>query len=320
MKGVRAIMAQKTSNERVLISFDYALKRLLRNKVNYDVLEGFLSELLKVDIFVKHIGESESNKEHATDKYNRVDILVEDEDGEILLIELQFTAEIDYLHRMLFGTSKTITEYMAQGSEYVNVKKIYSINIVYFDLGQGDDYVYHGKIHFTGLHNQDELHLSPAQRKLFDKELAGDIYPEYYILKINNFNDNAQDCLDEWIYFLKHHEIKEEFKAKGLARARKVLDRANLPPEEQKTYDYLLRLHSEELSSLATSKYEGREEGREEGRIEREKLVQEREKLAQELEKEREERKKEREEREKLVREHEILLAEIAQLKKNKQK
>ncbi|MDR2116659.1 MAG: Rpn family recombination-promoting nuclease/putative transposase, partial [Planctomycetaceae bacterium] len=105
-------MEPHNTGERVLISFDYALKRLLRNKSNYEVLEGFLSELLRRNVSVKSIGESESNKEHSADKYNKVDILVEDESDEVILIELQFILEMDYLHRMLFGTSKAITERM----------------------------------------------------------------------------------------------------------------------------------------------------------------------------------------------------------------
>ena len=272
-------------NERVLISFDYALKRLLRNKANYAVLEGFLSELLMRDIVVKSIGESESNKEHARDKYNRVDVLVEDASGEILLIELQFSIELDFLHRMLYGVSKSLTERIVQGEEYLDVKKIYSINIVYFDLGQGEDYVYHGKTHFKGLHRHDELKLSKAQRETFGKDAAGDIYPEYYILKINNFDDVAKDTLDEWIYFFKHNVIKDEFKAKGLDKAREVLNRDKLSPEERRTYDYLQTQRSHDLSMIASSKLEGRIEGREEGRKEgREEGRKEREKLAKELE------------------------------------
>ena len=287
-------------NERVLISFDYALKRLLRNKANYAVLEGFLSELLMRDIVVKSIGESESNKEHARDKYNRVDVLVEDASGEILLIELQFSIEMDFLHRMLYGVSKSLTERIVQGEEYLEVKKIYSINIVYFDLGQGEDYVYHGKTHFKGLHRHDELQLSKAQRETFGKEIAGDIYPEYYILKINNFDDVAKDTLDEWIYFFKHNAIKDEFKAKGLDKAREVLDRAKLSPEEQRTYDYLQMQRSHDLSMIASSKLEGKIEGREEGKIEG-----------------REEGREEgRKEREKLAKELEAALAELARLKK----
>jgi predicted transposase/invertase (TIGR01784 family) len=305
-------MKSEQTEERVLISFDYALKRLLRNKANYEVLEGFLSVLLKTDVKVKSIGESEGNKEHATDKYNKVDILVESETGEIMLIELQFTLEIDYLHQMLYGTSKAISERMRQGTEYLEVKKVYSVNIVYFDLGQGEDYVYHGKTRFTGMHKKDELRLSTSQRESFRKEMAGDIYPEYYILKVKNFDDNARDMLDEWIYFLKHSTIKEDFHAKGLAKARAVLARDNLSADEQKAYDYMRDQRSEDLSAIASMKLEGKIEGREEGRAEREKI-------ANDLEKERKEREKLAEELEKGRKEREILLAEIARLKQNKQ-
>ncbi len=35
------------------IRFDWAMKRLLRNKANFEVLEGFMSELLYEDIFIQ---------------------------------------------------------------------------------------------------------------------------------------------------------------------------------------------------------------------------------------------------------------------------
>lgn len=292
------------TGERVLISFDYAMKRLLRNRANYEVLEGFLSELLMRDVSVKSIGEGESNKETPEDKYNRVDILVEDKSGEILLIELQFKHQIDFLQRMLYGTCKAITERMSESDEYMKVSKVYSINIIYFNLGQGDDYIYYGSTHFIGLHGKDELRLSGAQRKMFGKETAADIYPEYYILKINNFNDVAKNTLDEWIYFFKHNAIRDEFKAKGMDKARKVLERDRLTPEERKNYDYLMHVRSDNRSYFASERAEGREEGLEEG-LERGR--EEREKLAKALEKEREEREKERA----------ALLAEITRLKQN---
>jgi hypothetical protein len=318
-------MKQRKKGERVLISFDYATKRLLRNKANYEVLEGFLSELLLKDVSVKSIGESESNREGEEDRQSRADILVEDASGEILLIELQFRQQIDFLQRMLFGTSKAVTERIHKGDDYLKVRKVYSINIVYFDLGQGNDYVYHGKTRFTGLHKKDELLLSGAQRKVFGGETAGDVYPEYYILKINNFNDVAKDTLDEWIYFFKHNIIKDEFTAKGLDRAREALDRDNLTPEEQKYYDYIQHVRSDNRSYFASSKAEGREEGiiegMEKGRIEREKLAaelekerKEREERERELEKERKEREEREGERE---RERAALLAEIARLRQN---
>jgi hypothetical protein len=47
---------------------------LLKNKINFDILEGFLSELLSEAILIHHVLESEENKEEESDKYNRVDI------------------------------------------------------------------------------------------------------------------------------------------------------------------------------------------------------------------------------------------------------
>ena len=118
-----------------LIRFDWAMKRLLRNKSNYVVLEGFLSTLLREDIHICRFLESESNQKDATDKFNRADILAEDSKGRFIIIEVQNNRELDYFHRMLYGVSKTVSEYINIGDAYDKVRKVYSINIVYFELG-----------------------------------------------------------------------------------------------------------------------------------------------------------------------------------------
>jgi hypothetical protein len=137
------------------------------------------------------------------------------------------------------------------------IKKVYSINIVYFDLGQGKDYVYHGKTSFRGLHNQDTLKLSEKQRELTGKTEAGDLYPEYYILKINNFDDMAKNTLDEWIYFLKNDRIEQNFSAKGLIEARNVLDYNRLSPDEKKDFDYAESEKEEYLCHIVSARDEG---------------------------------------------------------------
>ena len=65
----------------------------------------------------------------------------------------------------------------------------------------------------------------------------GDIYPEYYIIKVNNFNDVAKSTLDEWIYLLKNSAIKSNFKAKGIQKAGRVLDKLKMTKEERQAYD-----------------------------------------------------------------------------------
>ena len=236
-----------------LIRFDWAVKKLLRNKANFVVLEGFLSELLFDDIKIQKILESESNQDTENDKYNRVDILTQNSKNELIIVEIQNTYEIDFFHQMIYGTSKALIENISLGQPYSEIKKVISINVVYFDLGQGKDYVYKGKTNFEGLHEKDTLQLSIQQKQTFTKKEISDFFPEYYIIKVNKFNDIAKDTLDEWVYFLKNSEVKDEFKAKGLAEAKEGLDIMRLDKEQQYGYNrYLDYLHykASEILSL----------------------------------------------------------------------
>lgn len=231
-------------NNRYLIRFDWAIKRLLRNKADFSVLEGFLTELIKEEITIQNILESESNQRIDTYKFNRVDILVKNSKEELVIIEIQNQNEYDYFHRMAYGTSKVITDYISIGEPYKNIKKVFSINIVYFDLGQGDDYVYHGKTDFIGNHQSDRLILSTKQMELLGKVEPFQIFPEYYVIKVNQFNDVAKDSLDQWIYYLKNNEIKDEFTAKGIDKAKELWRVDNLSSEEQQNYQkHIENLH-----------------------------------------------------------------------------
>jgi predicted transposase/invertase (TIGR01784 family) len=254
---------------RRLISFDWALKRLLRSKANFAILEGFLSELLFEDITILEILESESNQAIENDKYNRVDIKVKNHKEEIILIEIQYGRELDYMQRMLYGTSKTITEHIKEGQPYAKVVKVISINILYFDFGKGDDYIYKGTTIFRGLHNNSILQLNPKQEELYKTNQIDKIYPEYYVIKINNFNEIAKDTLDEWIYFLKTEEILSQFKAKGLKQAKETLDYLKLSPQEQKSYEnFKQHLHDQASTWEGTyviGKIEGLKQGIKQG-------------------------------------------------------
>ena len=76
--GIRPItyntMTKKPKTESY-VRFDWAMKRLLRNKANYGVLEGFLSTLFDQKVRINRILESESNRESEYEKSNRVDLL-----------------------------------------------------------------------------------------------------------------------------------------------------------------------------------------------------------------------------------------------------
>lgn len=259
------------------IRFDWMIKRLLRNKSSYVVLEGFLSVLLNRLIKINQVLESESNQEEKEQKFNRVDLLVEDENKEKILIEVQNDHELDFFQRMAFGASKIITDYMKLGEAYKTIPKVFSINIVYFSLGQGKGYAYHGTTVFRNMFNaDDELKLSPAQKTKFGVDEVAGIFPEYYILRVNKFDDEVTTPLKQWISFLKTGEIPDAFNAQGLEEARNVLRVDSLSKEDRQIYKRYLEGLSLAMSLDDSSRTEGYFDGfgagQELGRAEGEKL------------------------------------------------
>ena len=264
------------NNSNQVIRFDWAMKRLLRNKANFGVLEGLLTTLLNEKITIQKLLESESNQEDEYDKYNRVDMLAENSKGELVLIEVQNNNEYAYFQRMLFGTSKLVTEYINRGEGYDKVRKVYSVNIVYFALGHGTDFVYHGKTEFRGIHNGDILELSPFQKQRFKVDAVSQLYPEYYILKVNDFNQVAKTPLEEWIYYLNTGNIPSDATAPGLEEARERLKLDSMTKDELSAYyrhlDNVVILRSniqtERMEGMEEGMEKGLKKGREEGRLE----------------------------------------------------
>ena len=250
------------------IRFDWAVKRMLRDKANFAVLEGLVTVLIGMPIKILEILESEGNQENATDKFNRVDIKAKTEQGEIIIVEVQLTRQLYYLQRMLYGVSKAITEHIEIGEKYDKVKKVYSINILYFDLGQGDDYLYHGKTVFKGVHTGDLLKVNTREQDEIKMRVPEDVFPEYFIIRINNFNDVATTPIEEWIDYLKNGRIKEDTATPGLQEARKKLQYISMNEKERHAYDAHMDDIMVQNDVLDTAKMEGRAEGRVEGRAE----------------------------------------------------
>ena len=200
-----------------------------------------MTELLGEEVKIRQVLDSESNKETEDDKFNRVDVLVELANGELVIVEVQNSKEYDYFHRMLYGTSKVITEHIKEGEPYAKVKKVISVTIAYFDLGQGKDYVYQGTTVFKGIHKHDILTLADKQMELYKKNNIHEIFPEYWVIKVEKFDDRVKDKLDEWIYFFKNAEIKNNFSAKGLKSAVEKLDEMKLNESDAKDYKRYLK-------------------------------------------------------------------------------
>lgn len=244
------------------IRFDWAIKRLLRQKANFGVLEGFLTVFLNEPIKIVDILESEGNQQQANDKFNRVDIKAKNSKGEIIIVEIQNTSELYYLERVLYGVAKAITEHINLGNTYKEVKKVYSISILYFDLGKGSDYIYVGQNNFVGLHTQDHLIISTKEKDTIVRKSPSEIFPTYILVRVNEFNKVAKSPLEEWVEYLKNGVISPDTQAPGLQEAREKLKYYSMSDAERYAYDEHINAIMIQNDVLGNARLEGMEGGR----------------------------------------------------------
>lgn len=245
------------------IRFDWAIKRLLRDKANFSVLEGLLTVLLCEEIRIEEIIKDEKAYCVWDDaQTDRIDIKAKDKKGDDIVIRIQNMRELYYLERLRFGTP-AFAEHI-----YQEVNKVYLVSILYFDLGKGNDYLYHGQNRFIGVHTNDELLITAKEEGAIIQKLPQEVFPEYYLIRVNEFNQVAKTPLEEWVKYLKTGIIDPDTTAPGLPEAREKLRYYDMSPEERHEYDEHVNTIMIQNDVLNTAKLEGHAEGRAEGRAE----------------------------------------------------
>ena len=257
-------------DENKYIRFDWAVKHMLRDKANFSVLEGLITVLIGEPVKIIEILESEGNQENAEDKFNRVDIKARNDKGHIIIVEVQLTRQYYYLQRILYGAAKTITEHIALGDKYDKISKIYSISILYCDMSTGKDYIYKGKTTFTGMFTNDQLMAITKDENTGKviKKLPEEIFPEYFLIRVNNFDKIPENAIDEWVDYLKTGRIKENTTAPGLKEAREKLLYLRMSDSERIAYDRHVDNIMVQNDSFDTAKTEGYLAGHEVGHME----------------------------------------------------
>lgn len=255
------------ADENTYIRFDWAMKHMLRDKSNFGILEGFISVLLGEEVKIVELLESESNQDSDTDKFNRVDIKAKNSKGHLIIVEVQLTRQLYYLQRILYGTCKAVTEHINIGEKYDQVKKVYSISILYCDFGQGDDYVYHGETRFKGIHTGNDLLVNTKEEGVIVPHLPREVFPEYYLVRVNVYDKIPETPLDEWMTYLKTGIVKENTRTPGLQEVKKKLQYLSMSAKERRAYDAHMDMIMVQNDVLDTARDEGRAEGRAEGLV-----------------------------------------------------
>lgn len=220
---------------------------------------------MKETIVIEAILESESNREAENRKFNRVDLKCQDSQGQQIIIEIQNQREADYLQRLLWGTSRAVVEGLELGKGYSKVVKVISISILYHtmrvDEKENTDFIYYGTTELIGLHTKRPLILYKAKAANEKRPVvtSKNVFPEYYMIYVEKFEDIIQEDIDEWVYFFKHGAIREDFKSPGiLLLVAKKLDYLMMSEEERREYDDYLAYLGQELGILDTAREEGR--------------------------------------------------------------
>jgi predicted transposase/invertase (TIGR01784 family) len=262
-------------SQKPLISFDYAIKYLLRDKGDYGIVEGFISALLGTigysDVKIVALLESESNKEDEKSKRSLADVIVEDKDNNKYIIEIERNVKDSFIHKACFNTSRLIVDNLAQREDYTQIVKVFHISLLYFPIGNGP--IHHGKtiIHEIETNQKLTVHIKNEETdEVFD---ATEILPEYFFISIPLFNDRVEKEIDDWLYVMKHDDIPEQFHSPYMKQVSEKLSVLKMTPEERANYSYYQKklyndrdeLQAAESRGIEKGIEKGRKEGREEG-------------------------------------------------------
>ena len=249
--------------EKPLMSFDYAIKYLLRDKGDYSIVEGFISTLLKTvgykDVKIIGLLESESNKEDPKSKRSLADVIVEDEDHNQYIIEIERSVKDSFIHKSLFNASRLIVDNLAQREDYTRIKKIFHISLLYFPIGSGP--IYHGKtiIHEIETKERLSVHIKNKETKeVFD---ATNILPEYFYISVPLFNDRLEKEMDQWLHVMKYDEVPENYRSAYMTQVAEKLSILKMTKEERAAYSYYQKKIHNDRDELQAAESRGLEKG-----------------------------------------------------------
>ena len=252
-------------NDKGLVSFDYAIKYLLRDKGDYSIVEGFISALLKTkgykDVKIIALLESESNKEDSKDKRSLADLIVEDEDKHKYIIEIERNVKDSFIHKSLFNTSRLIVDNLAQREDYTQILKVFHISLLYFPIGNGNGAIYHGKTIIHEIETNDKLSVHIKNKETNEVFDATDILPEYFYISLPQFNDRLEKEIDDWLHVMKYDEVPKNYHSPYMAQIADKLSILKMTKDERNNYSYYQKKLYNDRDELQAAEARGEARG-----------------------------------------------------------
>ena len=239
---------------------DFAFKKLFGSEENKDILISFINAVVSKEDQVIDVAllNPYNNKEHQFDKLSILDIKATDEKGRQYNIEMQITDQVYYNQRALYYWSRLYTGQLQEGSNFDNLKKAISINVLNFDYFDAE----------PNYHNVFKvLHVESHKSYFEDLEL--------HFIELHKFDDESspiKTTLDRWTKFLKkaHRYDKTSFPDElkvepAIEKAFSRLNTLSLDKEEREIYEARLKWLRDEDAALQKAHEKGIEQGFEQG-------------------------------------------------------
>ncbi len=227
--------------------------------------------------------DGESNKESKSLKYSIADLVVEDTDGNKYIVEIERAFTPNFMHKACFNSSRLIVDSISGNQDYTTINKIFHISLLYFYMKNMEKPMYHGQ---TIIHEIDIAH--PVDMRIANQGLVTyeqhNIFTEYFFISVPLFNDVVNSEMTEWLYVMKHSDIREDFKSPYMKKVAERLSVLKMSTEERNAYFHYLKEAVQAQDTLTAAKLEGEQIGREKGKIEGEKIGREKGKLEGKLE------------------------------------
>jgi predicted transposase/invertase (TIGR01784 family) len=263
-----AVSTETSANYKPLISFDYAIKYLLRDKGEYEIVGGFISALLKTkgykEVKIIALLESESNREDSKSKRSLADVVVEDENHHKYIIEIERNVKDSFIHKSCFNTSRLIVDNLAQREDYTQILKIFHISLLYFPLGENKGTIYHGKTIINEVETKERLSVHIKNKKTGESFDATDILPEYFFISVPSFNDRLEREIDEWLHVMKYDEVPKNYHSPYMAQVAEKLSVLKMTKEERVQYSYYQKQLYNDRDELRAAEAKGEAKGKSE--------------------------------------------------------
>lgn len=251
-------------NDKPLMNFDYAIRYLLNHKNDSEIVEGFISALLKSRGYgeVKILYFLDIERKEEVGQRNLASVIIEDDKHNKYIVAIERNIKHTFIRKACFSTSRLTVDHLTENIHHNGIVKVFHISLLYPTYSSlcspyGQGVIYHGQGLVKEIRTEEVLNN------------AADVFPEYFFICIPNFNNHLETEIDDWLYVMKNCKVPPVFHSPYMQQVADKLNISKMTGAEQHAYfRYQMKL-VDERDELYAAEAEGFAEGSKIGWVKR---------------------------------------------------